>query len=107
MNLASTRSDTYTGTGNGTTVNVANSALSIFSVQVTGTSAVATIWDVQLEGSLDNINFTQILQHTNVTGNGVVVFSAGNYSPCLYFRSRCAGLTLGPATNIVVTIVGM
>lgn len=101
-----TRSDTYTSTGNGTTVNVSTDPLESFSVQVKGTDAAATTWDVRLEGSLDGTNFTAILTHTNTTGDGVVLFSGTTDSPCLYFRSRCAGLVLGAATNIVVTILG-
>lgn len=101
-----TRSDTYTSTGNGTTVDISTGPLESFSIQVKGTGAAAATWDVRLEGSLNGTDFTQILQHTNTTGDGAVVFSGTTDSPCLYFRSRCAGLGLGPATNIVVTILG-
>lgn len=102
-----TRSDTFTATGNGTTVNQTTAPLSIFSVEVKGTGAAATTWDVRLEGSLDGTNFTQILQHTNVTGDGTQMMSGSLRSPSLYFRSRVAALALGSATNIVVTILGM
>jgi len=101
------RQDTYTGTANGTTINASTAPLKAFSLQVKGTGAAATSWDVRLEGSLDNANFTQVLQHTNVDGDGAVKFSGASLSPALYFRSRCAGLTLGSATNIVVTILGV
>lgn len=103
----STRSDTYTATGSGVTVNISTAPLKSFSIAVKGTGGVATAWDVRLEGSLDNVNFTQILAHTNVTGDGVILFPGAVLSPCLYYRSRCSGLTLGPASNIVVTIVGL
>jgi hypothetical protein len=103
----STRSDTFTATGNGVTVNVSASSAKSFSVQVKGTGAAATLWDVRLEGSLDNVNFTQVLQHTNTTGDGAVLYSGATLFPSLYFRARCAGLTLGTATNIVVTILGV
>ena len=104
---SSTRGDTYTATGNGTTVNLTANPLQTFGVQVKGTGAAATTWDVRLEGSLDGTNFTQILQHTNTTGDGAIVFSGASYYPSLYFRSRCSGLVLGSATNIVVTILGL
>lgn len=100
------RSDTFTATGNGTTVDVATDPLESFSVQVKCTGATATAWDVRLEGSLNGTDFTQILAHTNVDGDGLTKFSGTADSPCLYFRSRVAGLTLGAATNIVVTILG-
>lgn len=107
----STRSDTYTATGNGTTVDVSVKPCCKFSLQVKGTGAAATTWTVRLEGSLDNTNFFELMRHasTNPVGNNadgsVVWVDAG---PFLYFRSRCSDtLTLGSATNIVATIVGM
>jgi len=105
--LNSFRTDTFTTAGNGVTVDVSANPLKSFSVQVTGTGAAATTWDVRLEGSLDNVNFTQILQHTNVTGDGAVQFGGAALAPARFFRSRAAGLTLGGATNIVVAILGV
>lgn len=104
---ASTRSDTYTATGNGVTVDQSSNPLKYYSIQVTGTGATPTSWDVRLEGSNDNVTFTQIIQHTQVNGNGNTQFSGANSFPCLYYRSRCAGLVLGTATDIVVVIVGV
>lgn len=102
----STRSDTFTATGNGVTVDRTTSPLDAYAVQVKGTGAAATTWDVRLEGSLDGTNFSQILQHTTTTGDGAVVWIGASTAPSLYFRSRVAGLVLGSATNIVVTILG-
>ncbi len=104
--IFSTRADTYTATGNGVTIDVSTRPVQAYAVQVKGTGAAPTSWDVRLEGSLDNVNFTQILQHTQVTGDGVVVWSGASLSPSLYIRSRTAGLVLGTATNIVVTLLG-
>lgn len=101
-----TRSDTYTVTGNGVTITVTSAPLTVFSVQVKGTGAVPTSWDVRLEGSLDGTNFSQILAHTTATGDGAVLWSGSVLSPSLYIRSRAAGLVLGSATNIVTTILG-
>lgn len=102
-----TRSDTFTATGNGTTITATTTRpVKYFTVQVKGTGAVATAWDVRLEGSLNNADFTQIIAHTNVDGDAVVKWQ-GTANPILYFRSRVAGLTLGSATNIVVTILGV
>jgi hypothetical protein len=102
-----TRSDTFTTTGNGVTVNASASPKKYYSVQVDSTGGVASVWDVRLEGSLDNTNFSQILQHTNTTGDGAVMFIGDSVAPALYWRVRCAGLTLGVATNIIVTSLGM
>lgn len=103
----STRSDTFTATGNGTAVDMSALGASKFSIQVTMTGTV-TSWDVRLEGSLDGVTYTTILTHTNVTpGDGLMVYNGDTVSPALYFRSRCAGLVLGVGTNIIVKIVGM
>lgn len=101
-----TRADTFTGTGNGTTVDTSTNPLKSFSIQVKGTGASATTWDIRLEGSLDGTNFTQILQHTTADLDGIVKWSGAGLSPSLHFRSRVAALTLGAATNVVVTILG-
>ncbi len=102
-----TRSDTFTGTTSGTTIDVSASPTQSYAIAIKGTGASATTWDVRLEGSLDNTNFTQILQHTNTIGDGVALFSGSALSPALYIRSRVSGLVLGGATNIVVTILGI
>lgn len=100
-----TRADTFTATGNGVTVDASAAPVSAFGIQVQATGAV-TSWDVRLEGSLNNSTFTTILTHTNVTGDGVVLWSGSLEAPTLYFRARAAGLVLGGGTNIVVTILG-
>ena len=104
--VSSTRTDTFTTTGNGVTVDTSTNPLKVFSLQVKGTGAAPTTWDVRLEGSLDNVNFSQILQHTNVTGDGAVQFSGANLAAARFFRSRVAGLLMGVASNIVVSILG-
>jgi len=107
----STRADTYTGTGNGTAVDVSTKPCSKFALQLKGTGAAASVWTVRLEGSLDGTNYYEVMRHasTNPIGNnadGEIVWCTAG--PFLYFRSRCSDtLTLGSATNIVVTIVGM
>jgi hypothetical protein len=102
-----TRADIFTTAGNGGTIVQTSAPLQTYAIQVTGTNGAATSWDVRLEGSLDGVKFTQILQHTQVTGDGVVVWSGTLNSPSLYFRSRVAAVVLGlSATNIVVTILG-
>jgi hypothetical protein len=88
------------------TVDVSGYPLGYFAVQVKGTGAAATTWDVRLEGSLNGTNFSQILAHTNTTGDGAVLWSGATSSVSRYFRSRCAGLVLGTATNVVVSILG-
>lgn len=103
----SNRSDTFTAIGNGVTIDVSTKPVNSFSIEVKGTGGAATVWNVVLEGSLNNSDFTTILTHTSATGDGVILFSGSALSPVLFFRSRVVSLTLGVATNIVVTILGM
>ncbi len=103
----STRSDTFTTTTSGTTVDSSTNPVKTFSIQVKGTGAAASVWTVVLEGSNDNTNFTTLLSHGTATGDGITLFSGTTFTPCLYYRSRCSALTLGGASNIVVTILGV
>lgn len=101
------RTDTYTAAANGTTVSMSSTPARHYGIEVSGTGAGATAWNVRLECSLDNTNFTTMLTHTEATGDGVILWSDTNVRPCLYFRSKCVSVTLGSATNIQVDIVGM
>ncbi len=101
------RTDSFVVEGSGITIDACTGPVKDFAIQVKSTTAVATDWNVVLEGSLDNINFTTILTHVAGNGDGLIVFSGATASPCVYFRSRVVSLTLGDATNIVVKILGM
>lgn len=103
----SNRSDTYTVAANGTTVDVSTRPCSKFGIQLKGTGAAATAWSVPLEVSLDGTNFQTLVTHATADGDGAIKWLGSPLSPALYFRSRCASITLGAATNVVVTIVGM
>lgn len=105
-----TRSDTYTTGANGTTVDVSTRPCRRFAMQVKGTGAAPTAWNVVIEGSLNNSQFTTILEHSNAgefrnAADGETVYFDTN-APWLYFRSRLVSITLGSATNVVATIVG-
>lgn len=101
------RSDSFTGVASGSTLAATSAPVKSFSIAVKGTGTSATTWNIVLEGSLDGVNFTSILTHTNTTGDGVTLSSGTAKSPCLYFRSRVTALSLGSATNVVVTILGV
>ncbi len=105
-NTFSTRSDTFTTATNGVTVDISAKPMSKFSVQVVATGAV-TSWNVVLEGSLNNSNFTTLATVDSVAdGTGTVKFGATS-TPCLYFRSRCTAIVVGSGTNVVTTILGL
>jgi hypothetical protein len=101
-----TRTDTYTGAANGTSVNVSTLGMTRFGIQVIYSGGV-TVHDVVLEGSLDGTNFTTILQHSSALGNvnGETIWTGPVTFPVLYFRSR--GITRTGGTNFAATIIGM
>jgi hypothetical protein len=99
--------DTFTATGVGTTINATARPLKSFTIQVTGTGALPTLWTVALEGSLDNINWTPILSHIQSVGNGVMLSTGTTIVPVSYLRVNCTTLALGLATNIVVATLGV
>lgn len=101
-----TRSDVFTGIATGTTHDTSTTPLRVFALQVKGTGAIPTLWTVVLEGSLDGTNFSTLMTHVTATGDGAVLWATGA-APVLYLRSRCTALTLGPATNITVTMLGV
>ena len=96
---------TFTVAGNGDTITFPSIG-GYFSLQVVGTDAVATAWNVVFEGGNDNVNFDTILTHTDITGNGKMVFAGTQKTPCKYFRVRCVSVTLGGATNIIAYVAG-
>ena len=99
------RLDIFTGTGTGAVLDLSKAPLKNFALQVTATGALPPMWTVVIEGSLDSVKYSTILTHTNVTGDGAVLWATAA-STCLYVRSSCTSMTLGLATNIQVTIAG-
>lgn len=100
-----TQTDVFGSPANGSTINATSAPLKSYSLQVV-ISGTVSVWDVRLEGSLDNVNFTQILQHTNTTGDGITVFSGSLLSPCTYIRARCAGFTGLGGSSLTSIILG-
>jgi len=102
-----TRSDTFTSSGAGVAAMIPNTPAKSYGVQVTGTLTAANNWDVSLQGSLDGVSFSEILNHKKSIGNGEILWSGSALSPALQFRSFVNALNLGDATNVVVTIIGV
>ena len=96
--------DTYTVVANGV-IKVLKTAMCKFSLQVTSTGAVATTWTVILEGSLDKVNFTPIITHTQVSGNALILTTGASFYPMTFYRTRCSVLVLGTATNIIALVL--
>ena len=98
--------DNFTAPTSGTTINVATTPISKFTISAS-TTGILTSWIIILEGSIDGTNFTPIVTHTNLIRNNVAIFSGVNLAPCLYFRTRCSEITLGLGTSITVTVIGV
>lgn len=102
-----TQVDTYTvAPTTGTTVSVEEAPMRNWTIMVKGTGGVPTAWDVVLEGSLDGTTFSEILNHNTLIGNGENLYSGTTLFPALYFRTRIVTLTLGPASDVVVNVLG-
>lgn len=102
------RQDTFVAAASGATVDTSLVPCNRFAVQVKGTGAAPTAWEVVLEGSLNGTQFTTIATHKSGAGNqvdGALVWQSAA-TPAKYFRSRLVSITLGPATNVVVDIIG-
>lgn len=98
-------SDTKTTTGAGTRLDLTNyGPVSEWALQVNGTGAAPTAWTVNLEVSLDGVTFQRVIQHATTDLNGGVKFANG--FPSLHFQIYVASLTLGAASNIVITAIG-
>ena len=101
------QTDVFTGTGNGTLIDVSSRPLKHFSLFVTAAGGTPTSWDVRLDGALNGVDFTSILTHTGVVGLGLTLFTNANVTPVLWLRARVAALVLAPATSLTVGILGV
>lgn len=99
---------TFTAPGIGNLSDCSHNPAKSFSLTVRGVGAAPTAWNVVLEGSLDNVNYTTMLTHVNTTeANGETKVSGATLFAVFYFRIRVVSLTLGGATGITVMSLGM
>jgi len=106
---ASTSSTTFPSviaTGPGTVVDVSDSPMVTWTIQVSGVPVSATSWSVALEGSVDGVNFNEVLKHTTLTGDKQNLFSGTTLFLAKYYRINVLALTLGPASSITVSVIG-
>lgn len=93
---------TFIVPGMGQTFNFSNREFKDFAICVKGG---ATRWIVNLEGSLDNVNFSPILTHSERVGEGQTLWTGGTTYACSYLRIHTKELVLGAAPNIVVMLL--
>lgn len=94
------RTQNFTGVASGAAIGV--DGRGGYAVQVVGVGGVPTAWDVRLEGTLNGVNWVELVGMDHVTGdgNGSIVFSGANKYYVDAVRFRVNALTLGPATSI-------
>ena len=101
-------SDSYTTNSNGVTQNVQIMPVQTFALQVKGVGGTASAWNVALYASLDGVNFspTPLVSHVSGTDtDGAIKYVTA--SPSLYYRTVMSGLTLGPSSAVVATVLGV
>lgn len=85
--------------GAGASQDLGTLSVKYYSLQVVGVGASPTAWDVRLEGSLDNVNFSTLIQHLT-TDLDKTIKSNTSPIPIIYLRVNTVSLTLGSATGI-------
>lgn len=103
---SSTDFDLLTGTGPSAVVDVSQSPMVTWTLQITGVPVAASAWSVALEGSTDGINFSEIIKHTTLTGNAVNLYSGTTLFLTKYYRINVILLSLGPASSITASVIG-
>lgn len=99
--------DTFSTVTTGATQDVgAGNLVKTYSIVVKGTVVAPTLSTVNLEVSLDGTNWTVLLTVLQ-TLDGIMTATGDVLVPARFFRSNTTALTLGSATNIVVTVAAM
>jgi hypothetical protein len=102
-----TRSDIFSATATGVTLDLHGSPCKYFSLQATGVGGALTLWTILLEISLDGSAWTTLLTHATATLDGITL-SGSSATPALYARARATSITLGIGpTAIKSTILAM
>jgi hypothetical protein len=74
-----------------------------FALQVKGVGAAPTSWTVNLEGSIDGVNWTLLVAHNSVDGSTVWAVD----KPVTQVRVNVSALVLGGATAINVGLLAV
>lgn len=74
-----------------------------FAVEVAIPSGAITSWTVNLEGSLDGVNWTQLISHTATIGSTQWAVD----KPVVFVRVNVATLVLNTAPSITVVVLAV
>ena len=77
-----------------------------WALQVTGLTAAASAWEIDLEGSLDGVEYNEILKHTTIIGDGINIWSGTTLFLAKFYRVNVIALTLAPSTGMTVSVIG-
>src|SRR3990172_7736814 len=103
---SSTDFELVTTTGPSAVIDISDSPMVTWTIQVKGVAVPATAWSVALEGSVDGVNFSEILKHTTLIGDSINLFSGTTLFLAKYYRINVISLTLGAATSLTVNVIG-
>lgn len=110
--IANTSTNTYSFTQQTFTsfdvslpIDISSKPMKNFSLCVVGTDDVPSNWNVILQVSIDGMNFTPVLTHNTATGDSITIFTLEKLYPCLYYQINVTDLSLGNASNIVVSVL--
>lgn len=106
--MAQARIKTYAGittTGAQAVISAPGGApFATYAISLKGTGAGPTSWTLNLEGSLDGVNWTTICTH-NATDGSTVWDTNGKAA--MFVRPNVSALSLGSATDVVVIVVAV
>lgn len=74
-----------------------------FSLEVATPSGAITSWSVNVEGSLDGVNWTSLVTHSANIGSTVFAVD----KPCNFMRANVTALSLGTAPSVTVIIAAL
>jgi hypothetical protein len=76
-----------------------------YSIAVKGAGGSPTAWNVTLQVSNDDSNWTTIDTHTQADGSGACRFVTGK--PAAFVRANVVSATLNGATGLTITIIAV
>jgi hypothetical protein len=105
MAQAANKTFTATSTGALATISAPGGApFATYAILVKGTDGSLTSWTVNLEGSLNGVDWTTICTHNSTAGSTVW---DTNGKACTSVRANVSALTLNTATSVTVIVVAV
>ena len=103
-------SKVFSATGADTSIDLTKFPKSVFGLQVVLTTGSVSNWEVAIQGSLDNVNWSvvYVLTHKLATQTlGDMVWTDANRRPCRYIRLNCITFTGASTPSLTAYLIGM